>query len=140
MRLAQSANGSDLGNCCETVTQFISQSRSCFGTMRGHETGAGNLGGGRCFVSNDALDGNLPRPGARVVGTIGRSPIPAPSMGRRSVCFLSETGGVYEWKKKSHAGRNSVNQGFCVCLRDFRAELRRWFPSRKFARRSARAE
>ena len=28
MRLAQSANGSDLGNCCETVTQFISQSRA----------------------------------------------------------------------------------------------------------------
>jgi hypothetical protein len=26
MRLAQSENGSDLGNCCETVTQFISQS------------------------------------------------------------------------------------------------------------------
>ena len=52
MRLAQSANGSDLGNCCETVTQFISlTSRSCFGTMRGHETGAGNLAGaGRCFV------------------------------------------------------------------------------------------
>ncbi len=61
MRLAQSENGSDLGNCCETVTQFISQSRSCFGTMRGHETGAGNLAGGRCFVSNDALDGNLAR-------------------------------------------------------------------------------
>ena len=51
MRLAQSENGSDLGNCCETVTQFIWQSRSCFGTMRGHETGAGNLAGGRCFVS-----------------------------------------------------------------------------------------
>jgi len=61
MRLAQSENGSDLGNCCETVTKFISQSRSCFGTMRGHETGAGNLAGGRCFVSNDALDGNLAR-------------------------------------------------------------------------------
>ena len=55
MRLAQSENGSDLGNCCETVTQFISQSRSCFGTMRSHETGAANLAGGRCFVSNDAL-------------------------------------------------------------------------------------
>ena len=99
MRLAQSENGSDLGNCCETVTQFISQSRSCFGTMRGHETGAGNLAGGRCFVSNDALDGNRARSAGRVVDTIGRSAIPAPSMGRRSVCFLSETGGVYEWKK-----------------------------------------
>ena len=50
MRLAQSENGSDLGNCCETVTQFISQSHSCFGTMRGHETGAGNLAeGGASF-------------------------------------------------------------------------------------------
>ena len=138
MRLAQSANGSDLGNCCETVTQFISQSRSCFGTMRGHETGAGNLAGGKCFVSNDALDGNLARSAGRVVDTIGRSAIPAPSMGRRCGRFLSETGGVYERKKKSHAGRNSVNQGLCGRLRDFRAELRRWFPSRKFARRSAR--
>ena len=73
MRLAQSENGSDLGNCCETVTQFISQSHSCFGTMRGHETGAGNLAGGRCFVSNDALDGNLARSADRGVDTIDRS-------------------------------------------------------------------
>ena len=35
--------------------------------MRGHETGAGNLAGGRCFVSNDALDGNLARSAGRVV-------------------------------------------------------------------------
>ncbi len=61
MRLAQSENGSDLGNCCETVTQFISQSRGCFRIMRGHETGAGFLARGICFVSNDAPDGNLAR-------------------------------------------------------------------------------
>src|SRR6476620_9805472 len=87
MRLAQSANGSDLGNCCETVTQFISQSRSCFGTMRGHETGAGNLAGGRCFVSNDALDGNLARSADRVVDTIGRSAIPALRWGDNPCVF-----------------------------------------------------
>ena len=45
----------------------MSQSRGCFGTMRGHETGAGNIAGGRCFVSNDALDGNLARSAGRVV-------------------------------------------------------------------------
>ena len=92
MRLAQSENGSDLGNCCETVTQFISQSRSCFGTMRGHETGAGNLAGGRCFVSNDALDGNLARSADRVVDTIGRSAIPVPSMRETIRVFFVRNG------------------------------------------------
>ena len=68
--------------------------------MRGHETGAGNLAGGRCFVSNDARDGNLARSADRVVDTIRRSARYLPlSMGRRSARFLSETGGAYEWKK-----------------------------------------
>src|SRR4026208_1547062 len=64
-----------------------------------HETGAGSLAGGMCFVSNDALDGNLARSAGRVVDTIDRSPTPGPAMGRRCGRFLSETKGVYVWKK-----------------------------------------
>jgi hypothetical protein len=70
----------------------MSQSRGCFRIMRSHETGAESLAGGMCFVSNDALDGNLARSADPVVDTIGRSAIPVPSMGETIRVFFVRNG------------------------------------------------
>jgi hypothetical protein len=108
--------------------------------MRSHETGAESLAG------RDVL--RFKRRTGRKSRTLGR-PRRRHNRPKRDTWFCDgETMRAFFVgnernlcvEKKSHAGSNSFDQLLFPRLRDFRVDLRRWFPSRKFARRSARAE
>jgi len=69
--------------------------------MRSHETGAGSLAAGMCFVSNDALDGNLASSAGRVVDTIDRSATPALRWGDDAGVFCRK-------RKESMNGKKNI--------------------------------